>query len=179
MCLGCDVLKAENAKLLTKIEILNQKLSDLGVGIIPFSPLTFIFSPQELKLVVFLCRMAAIRSPEAISAAIYDDPYSDPPETFHGLAVIICHANRKLKPFGVKIENRHGQGYFISSAGAKLLLEILHATEYSGVLGRISSYKAGIHPEVEAKRNQGLGPVLREESSEGPPPGDSRPMVPI
>jgi DNA-binding response OmpR family regulator len=87
-------------------------------------PLELRLSPmQERILSAIYARAPNIVAHQRIFAAVYPDP-DTAPET-NSLAVQVSILRRKMKPYGVEIKNRWGDGLYIDKASAAIIAAML------------------------------------------------------
>lgn len=82
----------------------------MGLGVL--TPLEWGLTRNEARLVGALLERELLTK-DAAMAALYRDRGADEPE-IKIVDVFVCKARKKLKPFGVEIGTRWGEGYFMT-----------------------------------------------------------------
>lgn len=114
------MLQEENDRLREQVSFLERAL---GLEFMP--PLEWRLTPQEARLFgVLLARDLMTR--EAAMAALYRGYGNDEPST-KIIDVFVCKIRKKLKPFGIAIENRWGSGYYLTPEARTIARELLEA----------------------------------------------------
>lgn len=113
-----DALNSEIAALRARIAELERQL---GHDFVP--PIEWGLTATEARL--FGCLLAAeLVTREAFMAALYRDLRKDPPEE-KIIDVFVCKIRRKLKPFGIEIATRWGQGHALTPEAKALVHELV------------------------------------------------------
>lgn len=103
-----EALEAENERLRARID----ELEDiLGFRFLP--PLEWQLTPNEARIFgVILTRPLATKA--ALMSALYRDEGRDPAEP-KIIDVFVCKIRKKLKRFGIAIETRWAEGWFMTA----------------------------------------------------------------
>lgn len=99
----------------------------MGFDFLP--PLEWGLTPQQGRL--FGCLMTRdLVTQDAAMAALYGDRVGADNEPAPKIIdVFICHIRKKLKPFGLSVETRWGQGYFLTQDTKAAVREIMAPAE--------------------------------------------------
>lgn len=104
-----EAVAAENDRLRARID----QLED-AMGMNFLTPIEWGLTGSETRVFgVLMARELATK--QAIMAALYRDVTKDEAE-IKIVDVFICKARKKLKPFGIDIETRWGEGYYLTAA---------------------------------------------------------------
>lgn len=115
-----EALEEENERLLARIEQLE---SLMGMRLIP--PIEWRLTGSEARVFgVLMARPLATK--DAIMAALYRDSAKEEAE-IKIVDVFVCKLRKKVRPFGVNIETRWGEGYFLSQASKAAAQSMLEA----------------------------------------------------
>lgn len=108
------VLQDENALLREQVADLQRQLTANWV-----SPIEWRLTKRENGVMsVLVARGLATK--DAIMAGLYSDKIGEEPEP-KIVDIFICKIRKKLEPFGIQIETRWGQGYYLDDATRTLL----------------------------------------------------------
>lgn len=100
-----------------------RQLRDLLAPSLGF-PRDFRLTPIEEKILsAIYARAPAVVAHERIRAAVYPDP-DTAPET-NVIDVRVSSIRRKLKPYGIEIKNRWGEGLYLDRASAAIIAGLL------------------------------------------------------
>ena len=119
---------ADLRRLQDRIEELEEEVRQLRELLAPSLgfPRDFRLTPIEEKILsAIYARAPAVVAHERIRAAVYPDP-DTAPET-NVIDVRVSSIRRKLKPYGVEIKNRWGEGLYLDRASAAILAGLLAA----------------------------------------------------
>lgn len=104
-----DALEAENERLRDRV---SQLEGVMGLGLL--TPIEWGLTGSEQRVFgVLMARELATK--DAIMAALYRADGRDEAE-IKIVDVFVCKTRKKLKPFGIEIGTRWGEGYFITPA---------------------------------------------------------------
>lgn len=113
-----EALTSENERLRDRIDQL-----EAVQGMKFLTPIEWRLTGSESRVFgVLMAREVATK--DAVMAALYRDTSKDEAE-IKIVDVLICKARKKLAPFGVSIETRWGEGYFLTPATKALVREML------------------------------------------------------
>lgn len=79
-------------------------------------------TPNESRIMELICRRE-LASKVGLMAALYDHRSDGGPHD-KIIDIFVCKIRRKIKPLGIEIKTRRGQGYFLDGAGKTKVLEI-------------------------------------------------------
>ena len=119
---------ADPRRLQDRIEELEEEVRQLRELLAPalkFPPEMRLSPMQERILSAIYARAPAVVAHERVAVAVYPDP-DMAPET-NSVAVQVSHLRRKLKPYGVEIKNRWGEGLYLDRASAAIIAGLLAA----------------------------------------------------
>jgi two-component system cell cycle response regulator CtrA len=118
-----EAMAEENQRLRDRVEVLER---ELGIrGFLP--PIEWRLTGSEARVFgVLLARDLATKA--LCMAALYSDRIEDEVE-IKIVDVFICKIRAKLKPFGIGIETRWGEGYFLTSETKAAVRAILGGPE--------------------------------------------------
>lgn len=105
-----EALEAANARLQDELDMLRTERFGCDLGL----PVEWMLACSEAAIFRTLMANESCRK-EALLMALPLKDHANPPE-IKIVDVYICKIRRKVEPFGILIETRWGQGYFISPA---------------------------------------------------------------
>ncbi len=111
-----------------RIEELEEEVRQLRELLAPplkFPPEMRLSPMQERILSAIYARAPNVVAHERVAVAVYPDP-DMAPET-NSVAVLVSILRRKLKPYGIEIKNRWGEGLYLDAASAAALSRLLAA----------------------------------------------------
>lgn len=118
-----EAVEAENEMLRERIAALEALL-----GLTVEVPLELQLTAQESKLVGFMLKRDLISKSSAMMLLYGSRPDGEEAEP-KILDVFVCHIRRKLKPFGLSIETRWGEGYYFTAENKQKLRAMLPGVE--------------------------------------------------
>ena len=117
---------ADLRRLRDRIEELEEEVRQLRDLLAPSLgfPRDFRLTPIEEKILsAIYARAPAVVAHECIRAAVYPDPDAAP-ET-NVIDVRVSSIRKKLRPYGVEIKNRWGEGLYLDRASAAIIAGLL------------------------------------------------------
>jgi two-component system cell cycle response regulator CtrA len=118
------------AALETENDVLRERVSVLEeiIGLKMRVPLVFPFTAQEAKLFGFLMKRDLVTKENAMFV-LYGTRAGGEEVEIKIIDVFVCRIRAKLKPFGIPIQTKWGQGYYLNADAKAKVEALIKATE--------------------------------------------------